>query len=229
MAHASSRFRRPRSLKWRWGLRLACLGIAGVVVSVAVAWGVAFDGSPGARLVSNWSIIVVSGTSPPLTATRTAAFGTERFEVCWSPASFQGATSGELPGWVRQPTPPFAWGRASVSQSFGWPVAAMRGHESIVHRAVNNYSTAPDGYAEFVALGRPRWLPLRIIPLGLLVDGFVYAALIAAITVGVVAVSRALQPRPGACASCRYDLTGNTTGVCPECGHQDLRRAEART
>jgi hypothetical protein len=24
--------------------------------------------------------------------------------------------------------------------------------------------------------------------------------------------------RRGACPRCRYDLTGNTTGVCPECG-----------
>jgi hypothetical protein len=26
------------------------------------------------------------------------------------------------------------------------------------------------------------------------------------------------RPRPRACPSCGYDLTGNTTGVCPECG-----------
>jgi len=24
--------------------------------------------------------------------------------------------------------------------------------------------------------------------------------------------------RPGQCISCGYDLTGNTNGVCPECG-----------
>lgn len=27
------------------------------------------------------------------------------------------------------------------------------------------------------------------------------------------------RPRPpGACPKCGYDLTGNTTGICPECG-----------
>jgi len=26
------------------------------------------------------------------------------------------------------------------------------------------------------------------------------------------------RPRPGFCRRCDYDLTGNTTGRCPECG-----------
>ena len=27
-------------------------------------------------------------------------------------------------------------------------------------------------------------------------------------------------PKPGHCRSCRYDLTGNVSGVCPECGEK---------
>jgi hypothetical protein len=26
------------------------------------------------------------------------------------------------------------------------------------------------------------------------------------------------EPRPGFCRACDYDLTGNVSGVCPECG-----------
>ena len=26
------------------------------------------------------------------------------------------------------------------------------------------------------------------------------------------------RPRPGCCAACGYDLTGNVSGRCPECG-----------
>lgn len=29
---------------------------------------------------------------------------------------------------------------------------------------------------------------------------------------------------PGCCRSCGYDLTGNTTGTCPECGARDRNR-----
>jgi len=29
---------------------------------------------------------------------------------------------------------------------------------------------------------------------------------------------RAPRTRPGFCARCGYNLTGNTSGVCPECG-----------
>ena len=32
---------------------------------------------------------------------------------------------------------------------------------------------------------------------------------------------------PNACPSCDYDLTGNTTGVCPECGHASETKATA--
>ncbi len=31
-------------------------------------------------------------------------------------------------------------------------------------------------------------------------------------------IERRRRPLPGHCSTCRYDLTGNTSGVCPECG-----------
>lgn len=37
------------------------------------------------------------------------------------------------------------------------------------------------------------------------------------------------RPRipPGHCATCGYDLTGNTSGRCPECGEPVLRASDA--
>ncbi|HPF40616.1 MAG TPA: hypothetical protein P5081_16085 [Phycisphaerae bacterium] len=34
---------------------------------------------------------------------------------------------------------------------------------------------------------------------------------------------RRRRPPPGRCPECRYDLTGNRSGVCPECGRPSLR------
>ncbi len=33
---------------------------------------------------------------------------------------------------------------------------------------------------------------------------------------------RSRRPRAGHCMSCGYDLTGNTSGQCPECGHKAM-------
>jgi hypothetical protein len=44
---------------------------------------------------------------------------------------------------------------------------------------------------------------------------------IAGLTAAIVdSFTRPKPPRPGRCRSCDYDLTGNVSGVCPECGMQ---------
>jgi hypothetical protein len=49
--------------------------------------------------------------------------------------------------------------------------------------------------------------------------GFVVALLVAPPAAwAVAAVRRRSRRRPGLCKSCGYDLTGNVSGVCPECG-----------
>lgn len=41
---------------------------------------------------------------------------------------------------------------------------------------------------------------------------------IGAILVRVLKLPRRALPKVGYCPSCAYDLTGNVTGICPECG-----------
>ncbi len=36
--------------------------------------------------------------------------------------------------------------------------------------------------------------------------------------VGIYLLPKRLDPRPDLCARCDYDLTGNASGRCPECG-----------
>ena len=47
-----------------------------------------------------------------------------------------------------------------------------------------------------------------------------YAILLVTAAVPLLRLRRAMRNRrrPGGCAACGYDLTGNVSGVCPECG-----------
>jgi len=60
------------------------------------------------------------------------------------------------------------------------------------------WETWPDGSVEAQL---PVWIPLMLV----------------AIPTGV-AFWRTGRKQPGHCRACRYDLTGNTSGRCPECG-----------
>jgi len=58
--------------------------------------------------------------------------------------------------------------------------------------------------------GQPTWSRTLTIPLWML---------LAAMLVPMIHLWRMdRRPPPGHCPRCRYNLTGNTTGVCPECG-----------
>jgi hypothetical protein len=64
----------------------------------------------------------------------------------------------------------------------------------------------PDGMEPFTdyRLTVPAWLPTTILAVLPLTRG--------------VAAARRRRRRTGRCHSCGYDLTGNVSGVCPECG-----------
>ncbi len=48
---------------------------------------------------------------------------------------------------------------------------------------------------------------------------FAFFAFIFFICYRLVSVAYIRKPRPpGTCRTCGYNLTGNTTGICPECG-----------
>ncbi len=58
----------------------------------------------------------------------------------------------------------------------------------------------------YLALGFPAWVPCAIFgayPL---------------FTLGMIPLRRWRRRRRGLCLKCSYDLTGNESGVCPECG-----------
>ncbi len=47
------------------------------------------------------------------------------------------------------------------------------------------------------------------------------------LSLAVVCTRLRLRTPPGFCMRCQYDLTGNTTGICPECGTSSTRASSA--
>ena len=62
------------------------------------------------------------------------------------------------------------------------------------------------------------WIPIRPLWFGLFADLLFYAVLWLMIFAGIGSLKRQLRFRKGCCATCNYNLTGNTRGKCPECG-----------
>ncbi len=80
----------------------------------------------------------------------------------------------------------------------GWPQGW------VVHRWGVSFINSPDYFS---------WRGGRImanVPLG--------ALLVLLLVPTIVLVHRARQPGPHHCRRCSYDLTGNISGICPECG-----------
>jgi hypothetical protein len=61
-------------------------------------------------------------------------------------------------------------------------------------------------------------IPLHPFWRGVAADSAFYAVAWAALFYPVGAIRRRLRRRTGDCRRCGYNLSGNTTGVCPECG-----------
>jgi hypothetical protein len=111
------------------------------------------------------------------------------------------------------------WGLSRI-RTGGYPgdslVAAQRGFDSAGFRTVRQYFAYPDGYAPpgvvtktaTLLLVAPHWS-------GSLASGTLAMPLMFQL---IRRHARWRRKRLGLCPSCAYDLTGNVSGVCPECG-----------
>ena len=95
--------------------------------------------------------------------------------------------------------------RQMVVVRSGFPFASMAGVQYVPHAALRSP-------------GQTDQLPLKPIPVGFGVNSVLYAVIAYGVLRGAYAARRRLVCHPGHCHGCNYDLTGNTTGVCPECG-----------
>lgn len=138
-----------------------------------------------------------------------------------------------LPWWGRSLLMP--WGRTTAWPSFGdewrdgvaagWPfrslacawdrhrvgLAAPRGSRKRTTEAVSG------GFA-FVSDGDVRLVPWHPVLPGLILGAFVYAVPPALVGWIIGRARRAHRRRRGCCPECAYDLLGDFTRRCPECG-----------
>lgn len=114
-----------------------------------------------------------------------------------------------------------AWG---FSFRACWATNVHRGHIKLTDGALFYYQgTLTPGLHRFDTMGQLgfRWprvkssspfdSTLLVIPLWLLL-------LLSAAPAAAIAIQDQRSPGPGRCKRCQYDLTGNVSGVCPECG-----------
>jgi hypothetical protein len=83
----------------------------------------------------------------------------------------------------------------------GWWVFCLRTPSIRWWPTIQTVPNPPVG--PVISVGIPLWIPLVVVAIP---TGFLWR--------------RNRRPPPGHCPRCRYNLTGNVSGVCPECGRK---------
>lgn len=96
----------------------------------------------------------------------------------------------------------------------GWPLRCVAGERwGEYHRPSGPIQSAS---GMFVAFGA-QW-PNRVLWLGMVLNEVFYGAVIVLPFVGWIQGRRAIRRRRGRCPQCAYDLRGDLSSGCPECG-----------
>ncbi len=120
-------------------------------------------------------------------------------------------------------------GHAAVEGS-GWPAIAMRtryerwsvagqlGGQSFLQVTEGILLTPKAAVRRGCMLSRAKVIPLRPLWPGFAVNTVFYAALLWPLISGPFALRRRIRRKRGLCVACGYDLRGNLSAGCPECG-----------
>ena len=197
-----------------------------------IAWGCAsLQTEPWQRglgderyeFVSNWPRSVPASWPPPLNGSRAATLGVTRIGASGSEPTQIGGRGYRLDVWqFGLPFRCLDWESRKVGQpepyskvmDAAWSVDEDAGGGGSLRRGIPHpwFSGIPGLHP-----WQPR-LPLRPMPLGFATNVLLFAACFYGAVRGPQALRARLRERRGLCPSCAYDLSGSTSGGCPECG-----------
>ena len=230
----------------RWITKLVVLLLLGAIVNVAVAWGMRFwsdlhrqgstvvslDDVPGELLREiRWTAtselwyarIRLAGTGIEETwfvessAAGELEYGDPRYSLR-PRVSHRRVSAWMLEGWRQD-----LWNPDSlVEVRIGWPARTFGGRYYSTRSATSQKAEGvihlPDSLIQFTR-GKSRFdLPIKPIWSGFAINTIFYAAILWLLSLGPSATRRLIRRKRGRCIKCGYDLRGDLTGGCPECG-----------
>ncbi len=210
---------KPRA--WRIAAWVALCLLAGVVLNVAVAWGLVWLPPLPMGWMTSWDRVptapVDSIALPPHLPTLNKFFsrssaGQTQWQMIWDEPAADGTEAAK----------PARTIVANLSHS-GLPMLSMQYQEIVDVRNPGQIISliSPGSLASWrggIDLGPNRFGLFPVWP-GFAVNTLIFATTIAWVWRGVLTFRAARRVRGGLCASCGYDRRGLATGTpCPECG-----------
>ncbi len=202
----------------RIAIKLVIILLLGAVVNVAVAWGCAqWGGFVALRDVAFGDDTEPHPTSPQLARVWVLSGGSDE-------ATLYGTE------WTGRGLSVYTYFSADVNVFLaGWPLRTMYGYTNDFTNPVLVQGLVSTWGELFGLYGSSRFLPLRPIFPGFLINTLFYATTSWTLLVAPFATRRLIRTRRGRCVKCGYDLRGSAGGrggrgdpgdghVCPECG-----------
>lgn len=185
----------------------------GVVLAIAVSWGLVLRGLSNERYVECLAVRDGEYTW----ASRCERVG----ESCWSVRrAAERPNAVPLPTWVAIPREV----HEATSIAYGWPLPCLAKHDEMIDILIVDFPKSLDQRAwnsfAYTLAGVEYQFPTRPIWPALLVDSFVYGAMVAGSWLALNRLKRRRMNARGSCVRCGYDRKGLPTQStpCPECG-----------
>ncbi len=218
----------------RWLTKLVVFLLLGAVVNVAVAWGCAaclqvdslassggtLYGPPSRPEVTNWLKEWESRTGMNLTwwTNQHEGFGARETRFIWksNQRSYMVPSSDDV-RFIEAGLPRHALRGGRIKRAYDPRLAVVFPQTDHGVFSVGEYS--------WCLRKQSRLLPLHPIWPGFAINTIFYAALLWLLTLGPFTARRMIRRKRGHCIKCGYDLRGEFSSGCPECGWR--REAQA--